>query len=160
MWEIIENPDRYLARLHLGVQGFRGARKQDLPFYENAHLVQILVEDGACFGVASENDVFWLDGNARSIHEANNAIGLRLDETNAAQYLKFFCDHMEGNQGWFDVRAVIGGIRRNEAGDYLFKCIIGYGAAVYGADMRVGQNGEVEMLSDEVIRGPGKETIH
>jgi hypothetical protein len=153
MWEKVENPDRYLARLNLReYHECRGARKQALPFYTAGYLIQVFLERGVCIGVASESDVVWLDGNSRTVYEANRVMGLSLDETNAAQYMRFFCDHIAAEQGSFDVQTVID-MKRNEAGDYVFQCVMGYGEHRFLTEMRVGQDGGVEMLEDEFIGG-------
>lgn len=160
MWEKIEDPMRYLARLHLPGGTFRGARKQTVPFYPNGYLVQMLFEGGACMGVASEDELIWLDGTSRLIDEANRVIGLSLDETNVAQYLDFFCHHIEAEEGSFAVQAVIGAVERNEAGDYLLQCVLEHAEHRFLTEMRVGQDGGVEMLDDEVIDGPSVGAVH
>jgi hypothetical protein len=63
-------------------------------------------------------------------------------------------------QGSFDVRAVIGCVNRNDAGDYLFKCVMGYGAHRYLTEMRVGQDDIVEMVSQECIDRPSRGRVH
>jgi hypothetical protein len=105
----------------------------------------------------SKPDIFWLDGSRAPIREANAAFGLRLDEATAAQYMKFFCDHLEGPDGWFDLQVVIGGVKRNADGDYLFRGLMHTARSGYVVDMRVGQDGAVEMLSDQAI---GIGTVH
>ena len=75
-----------------------------LSFYADGYLVRITDEDEEHhFVVAGNNDAdlswFLLDGSSDPIHAANQVAGLNLNEETVLDYLGFFCDFLDMEDG-------------------------------------------------------------
>jgi hypothetical protein len=108
--------------------------------------------------------LFPLDGTGTPIHGANKAAGLRLDEGNVLDYLKFFTDNMVGEEGPFviveePVAASSGQvfpawpprIEDCDGGGFICTACVLYDGAVFKSRFLVCLDGRVEMLDDDPI---------
>ncbi len=167
-----------LARLR--VRG-RSAR---LPFYAKLRLVWLR----ATFG-RSTVDVFCLwdregkllviDGSSAPVHEANDFEKLALDDGTVADYVRFFCFAVRGDEGAFtllepgiDVAGqsrpfpVSGGrtsprlvplmkplevAGRDDEKRHLVNAVVAYDSGVYSAVFAVAGDGQITMVSDEPV---------
>lgn len=128
-----------------------------------------------------ESKVAILNRTSPPIHQVNNELGdqrfgkLFEDEDAAAQYLRFFCWAVWGEEGAFylirrfreiawskaskdldKIRSDIGAAGNFsyggfEDGYYRFHALVGYSNALFRAEFRVDWSGQVEMLGDEPI---------
>lgn len=154
--------------------------RRQLPWYDNVELIHITDAENfsttnlaICYLTMGGN-LFRLNGTSPPIHEVNAKAPIKLTEDNVADYLRFFCFFVRGEEGPFyalesvddplvppaddTVLSVLGGTARsiglsgkNEKGQFLADAVIFYSNAVFIADFAVHPTGMVEMLDDEPI---------
>nr|WP_321512335.1 hypothetical protein [uncultured Hyphomonas sp.] len=148
-----------------------------LPWYDNVALLR-LYDPGwskknlALHYLIMGQNLFRLNGASPPIHEVNAKAPLRLTEETAADYLRFFCLFVHGEDGPFyllerlddpfvaDNTALqpfeehIGPVRHkgvNEKGHFLMSGLVWYSNALFVTNFAVQPTGMVEMLDDEPV---------
>jgi hypothetical protein len=143
----------------------------ELRFYDNGVLVRI-TDKGEVdyFVVAGDGELddatwFMLDGSSQSIHAANRAAGLKIRDDNVLDYLQFFCDFLEMEDGRmritgtcvveFDNRKIVPTMRStfNGMSDGRFLCAahVIYNGAVFETEFSISPDGRTVMLSDNPL---------
>ncbi len=148
-----------------------------LPWYENVVLLRIYDpgwsrEDLALHYIVLNQKLFRLNGTSPGIHEVNAKAPLLLTEENVADYLRFFCLFVHGQEGPFyllerpddpllpDKRALqpyeklirsvsYDGI--NDKGHFLLSGLVMYSNALFVANFAVQPTGMIAMLDDEPV---------
>lgn len=155
-------------------------RRAELPFYESVTLLWITLdppgdaEPQHLFLLDGEAPFYYaLDGSSDPIHAANNQEELAIDGETAADYLRFFCFAVRGDEGPFllfeeaagepaedaseherRLRAEAREVEsrgRDESGRYLFRVPVAYAGSLFLADFAVYENGSTVMLEDEAL---------
>lgn len=77
-----------------------------LPFYDGARIVRLSPRPNGRihptrYWIDKEGDLYRLNGTSPPIHELNAKLPLRIDASNVADYLKFFCFFVRGEEGPF-----------------------------------------------------------
>lgn len=147
------------------------------PWYENVVLLRIRdprwsSDDLVLHYLVMEKALFRLNGTSPAIHEVNAKAPLRLSEENVADYLRFFCLFVHGEEGPFyllerpddpllpgrnslqpyekHLKAVsYDGI--NEKGHFLLSGLVMYSNALFFANFAVQPTGMIRMLDDEPV---------
>lgn len=152
-----------------------------IPFYNTIALVKVddpawPAKTGPFWFLAKQGRMFLLDGSSGPIHEANEADPIMVTETNALEYLKFFCYFVHGDEGPFLIveninhpaldtskledatRKVIEDALRpcafegkTDEGNFEASAMVLYGNALFAARFSMSQNGMIEMIDDEPI---------
>ena len=80
---------------------------KNLPFYDETVLVCVVTDQfipGQSLRFLfdkNESEIAVLDGGSAVIHELNSADKLNINEQSALEYLRFFCEHVQGEEGSF-----------------------------------------------------------
>ncbi|WP_424967169.1 ankyrin repeat domain-containing protein [Dinoroseobacter sp. S375] len=153
--------------------------RRSLPWYDTVELIQLRDKSlrkpklALCYLRDGEN-LFRLNGTSPPIHEVNAKAPVKINEQNVADYLRYFCFFVRGEEGPFYVledaadpllsireptlRSVVEGTARplsfdgmNPQGDYLVNAVIYYSNAIFIAQFAVQPGGMVRMVEDEPI---------
>lgn len=148
-----------------------------LPWYDNVVLLRIRDpgwsrKDLALHYLVMEQALFRLNGTSPAIHEVNAKAPLRLSGENVADYLRFFCLFVHGQEGPFyvlerpddpllpgreslqpyekHIKAVShDGI--DDKGRFLLSGLVMYSNALFITNFAVQPTGMIEMLDDEPV---------
>lgn len=148
-----------------------------LPWYDNVVLLRIRDsgwsrKDLALHYLVMEQALFRLNGTSPAIHEVNAKAPIRLSEENVADYLRFFCLFVHGQEGPFyvlerpddpllpgkgslqpyemHIKAVShDGI--DDKGRFLLSGLVMYSNALFVANFAVQPTGMIEMLDDDPV---------
>ncbi|MEM9388690.1 MAG: ankyrin repeat domain-containing protein [Pseudomonadota bacterium] len=153
-----------------------------LPWFEEVTLVQLTDPTSfptpklaLCY-LSYKGSLYRLNGTSPPIHEVNAKAGIALNPGNVADYLRFFCFFVRGDEGPFYVLesasdplippaggtalSVIQGAATpvayegaNDQGHYLLNALIFYSTALFHGYFAVHPTGMIEMLKDEAIAG-------
>lgn len=163
------------------ITAFKSIKTRELSFYPGYKMVEAVTRDGA------HTSYLWdgagkplhLNGTSPPIHTFNAHPGkrLKLDETTAADYLRFFCSAVWGEDGWFRIPFDENGLLRysgdligqakalaargaeieiikdpeDDAGFLAMKVPVIYAWHVFEADFKIMASGMVEMLDDDPL---------
>lgn len=160
------------------------ARRADLPFYDSVFLLHLMLQprkDGSrrqelflLLGRKSSRYLV-LDGTSEPIHAVNRLEGVTISAETAAEYLRFFCFAVRGEEGPFllleeahgaasdddppevkAARALATPLKpsgRDDGGRYLFDGVVHYDRTLFHSAFAIGDDGTVEMLDDEPAMG-------
>lgn len=162
-----------------------GCRWSPLSFYRYHRLVELRFANGQgtqrVLVLEGPEQSAWLDGSSAPIHDANEAEDLTLTDRTAANYLRFFCYFVCGDEGAFVLVEAREDIQLAEAvgvtaGDlepsldtardkahltmvpgvdsdarWVFDAAVAYGDAFFAAAFALVPSGLVEMIDDEPI---------
>lgn len=151
----------------------RRGRRADLPFYPAVHLAEVTilgtehVAPVPIFVLAGQKGTYYLDGTSSPIHLCNSAEGIRLDEETAADYLRFFCFAVRGDEGAFrlveeppaavpavaDVVKPVEALEPDEEGRFRFGAFMEYAGDLSRVWFSVDREGLVVMENDEPVAG-------
>lgn len=148
-----------------------------LPWYENVVLLRIRdprwsSDDLLLHYLVMDQALFRLNGTSPAIHEVNAKAPLRLSDANVADYLRFFCLFVHGEEGPFyllerpddpllpgrnslqpykkHIKAIsYNGM--NDKGHFLLSGLVMYSNALFVANFAVQPTGMIEMLDDEPV---------
>lgn len=167
--------------LGLETTAFKSIKTRELSFYPGYKMVEAVTSDGAHTSYLwdGSGQPLHLNGTSPPIHTFNAHPGKRLtlDETTAADYLRFFCSAVWGEDGWFRIpfdengllrysgdrigqaRALAARgaeieITRDPEDDTSFlarKVPVIYAWHVFEADFKIMASGMVEMLDDDPL---------
>lgn len=153
--------------------------RRRLPWYDTVELIQLRDKNlrkpnlALCY-LRDGDNLFRLNGTSPPIHEVNAKAPVKINEQNVADYLRYFCFFVRGEEGPFYVledaadpllpikeptlRSVVEGTARpisfdgvNEQGYYLLNAVIYYSNAIFLAQFAVQPGGMIEMVDDEPI---------
>lgn len=153
--------------------------RRPLPWYDSVELIQLRDKTlrpaklVLCY-LRNGEDLYWLNGTSPPIHEVNAKAPVKINEQNVADYLRYFCFFVRGEEGPFYVledaadpllptkepalRTVAEGTARpisfdgmNKQGYYLLNAVIYYSNAIFLAQFAVQPGGMIEMVEDEPI---------
>lgn len=173
---------RAIAASHLadGLEGVVGVRWCRPSFYQDVTLVELQLGSAEASYIAAfyvtDTETAAFDGNSPVVHELNASGRLVLNDDTAADYLRFFCLVVQGEDGPF--RIVVEGseipgwerlndeirqtvsenvvplvVRPDEDNEnaYRVPACVKYNHALFKADFSVQKTGMVEMLDDDVL---------
>jgi len=172
--------DKPRARDELAAATNPIGRALNLPFYVGARLIELdpagdQGRSGLIILIESAQGLTRLDGTSQPIHALNKTLAIHLEtETQAAAYLRLFCAAVQGEDGPFrliedpndipwrpDARnaertaasAKVATLRmkRQEDGSWQTPGLVLYGPTLFGAELRIRPDGQVEMLDDTPI---------
>lgn len=148
-----------------------------LDFYPGLDLIRLTdpawVPEGVCVYLIQrkENGIYRLNGTSPPIHEVNAKAPLKLTEVLAADYLRFFCFFVHGEEGPFHICAdTADPLLPSEAtgvacyvepprvygadsdGKFRLSALVFYSNAVFNADFLVAPTGMIEMLDDRPVK--------
>jgi AAA+ superfamily predicted ATPase len=151
-----------------------------LPFYQKLELVHVFIAATrskspplSIFALANDKELLVLDGKAAPVHGANRIEELKLKKEEALDYLRFFCFAVRGDDGPFLLfenalpqppdnspkAAAFNESARKialETDDakppFTVKARVAYGGAVFKCNFAIQEDGNVEMLGDEVLQ--------
>lgn len=179
-WVALTGPqlDHLAARLGYSAKpGDVQAVMYEPPWYRHGALLRLHSAKRAVSFIAAgtgdiaERALFTLDGRSQPVHDGNHASGIEIaTPEQAADYLRFFCASVEGDDGPFNIvgRIVPGWMvgcneqpavcppriaAAGEAGLFTGKAWVEYAGMLFIADFSIHGNGYVEMTDDEPI-GP------
>ncbi|MEM8961086.1 MAG: hypothetical protein AAGD38_06370 [Acidobacteriota bacterium] len=153
-------------------------KRTPLPFYDNVDLLAIYDETWTneqliVYYLTLEDQLFRLNGTSPPIHEVNAKAPIKLEESNALSYLKFFCFFVHGKEGAFyifenlddpfltqdiieDRKKIIQSLLQpatlihiTEDGRFFCTCLIWYADALFFSNMVIQPTGMIEMSDDE-----------
>lgn len=167
----------YLGEVHAEIEGARWCRPS---FYENLTFVEVQLRLNNGSAIASmfvtETDTGLFNGTSPIVHELNSNSHLLLNDNTVADYLRFFCLAVHGEEGSF--RIVLDGPSipgwdhlsedtrqfitdntvalnvENDAEDgeaFRISTCVRYSNAFFKSYFRVSTDGMVEMVDDEVL---------
>jgi|GEM_PF-541163 len=152
-----------------------------LPFYEDVFLVRMTSRAWsdnfivAYYLIDNDRTIYRLDGTSPVIHEVNSNRSLLINERTVADYLRFFCFFVRGDEGPFyilesindellpknenrTVEAVLKAaaapiklVGTSDDGSLLCDAVVFYSNAVFRANFKVFRTGMVEMLDDDPV---------
>ena len=147
-----------------------------LDFYPRLDLIRLTdpawLPEGVCVYLIQWKDdrLYRLNGTSPPIHEVNAKAPLKLTEALAADYLRFFCFFVRGDEGPFHICAdTADPLLPSEAtgvaehvepprfygadsdGKFRLSAPVFYSNAVFSADFLVAPTGMVEMLDDQPV---------
>jgi hypothetical protein len=148
-----------------------------LPWYDNVVLLRAFDPGWSGKGLALhylifDQKLFRLNGTSPGIHEVNARAPIRLTEANVADYLRFFCLFVHGQEGPFYILENVGDpllpddgslapyVKHitplvyegaDEEGRFLFNGLVMYSNALFVTNFAVQPTGLIEMLDDEPV---------
>ncbi|WP_299864233.1 hypothetical protein [uncultured Hoeflea sp.] len=161
------------------VAAFKAVKALNLPFYPGYTMIEAVTPDGAHTSYLwdERSQPVHLDGTSPPIHAFNERLGdrLKIDATTAADYLRFFCSVVWGEEGWFRIPFDENGLLRysgshlgeakalaatgaqivvtpdqDDQGAFLARNVpVIYAWNVFVADFKIMKTGMVEMLDDD-----------
>ena len=159
-----------------------------LPWYENVVLVRLTDSTWkntnlAIYYLSFNDSLYRLNGTSPPIHEVNANAPIKLSSDNVADYLRFFCFFVRGEEGPFYIaedindpfipsfedspaaQAVFSEALtpvsyegQNEQGYFLLQATVFYSNTLFTSNFAIRPTGLVEMLEDILLAGdiPGK----
>ncbi len=153
-------------------------RCQPLDFYEGYELLELTdmssIPAAKKYAVYKEGDVNIIDWTNDSIYELNKNAQIELSENNITSYIKFFLEYVHGRHGKFtvieseydikwqveppaqgrkimqDMLKPIQLINKDDEGSFNLKAYITYKDSLFTTDIKVSNDGLVEMSDEEV----------
>lgn len=160
---------------------FKAIKTQNLTFYPGHVLVEAVMKNGAHTAYLWDEKTrpIHLNGTSPPIHAFNAELGdkLKIDQTTAVDYLRFFCSMVWGDAGWFRIPFDEDGLLRY-SGEHIYRAKplaakgatiiitpdpadetaffakdvpIIYAWHVFMAEFRITSTGMVEMLDDDPL---------
>jgi hypothetical protein len=153
-----------------------------LPWYEKVALIRITDptwkdKDLVIYYLTFNGNLYRLNGTSPPIHEVNSKSPIKLTEDNAADYLRFFCFFVRGDEGPFYILEDIddpfipafespyaqeklkNNIQpityegKNSQDCFIFHATVFYSDALFKGEFAIRLNGMIEMLNDTPLAG-------
>lgn len=167
----------YLNKVHAEIEGARWCRPS---FYKNLTFVEVQLSLNRGYGIASmyvtDTNTGLFNGTSPIVHELNANSHLILKDNTVADYLRFFCLAVQGEEGPFRIvvdgpdlpgwdqlsedtrqlvvdNAVALSVQHDAEDAEVFRVptCVRYSHALFKTDFSVRANGMVDMLHDEVL---------